>query len=184
MRSARELLASFTEEYRRIGDADPATYLEQARPQDRPELLVLIDAFLARQPRRRSSAIRPEEADRWRPRSTRSSGRSLAYRAAGPSCCRGYVAPPGSGELEVVEQLAAALDVSAKHEKVALYYHEIKRVCSRPKVCPTACSTRSRRSSTHAERTTPSWTSHARRTRTDRAGRAGRLHAPCARCRR
>jgi hypothetical protein len=47
-----QLMASYIAEHRRGETADPVSYLERAAPSDRRELAALIDAYLARSPRR------------------------------------------------------------------------------------------------------------------------------------
>src|SRR5512132_1689739 len=53
MADVERLLHDFIAEDREAGEADPGTYLVRVRGTDRAELEALIDAYLARAPRRR-----------------------------------------------------------------------------------------------------------------------------------
>ena len=52
MSSVQRLLSAFIEEHRAGGDADPSAYLERVPYRERLALAALIDAYLARAPRR------------------------------------------------------------------------------------------------------------------------------------
>ncbi len=125
MSTVERLLAEYMEEHRRSGDADPLVYLERASPEDRRELTALIDAFLARAPRRAfdEAAFRESRAEA----TVEALERSIAG-AAGlwPALLPGLRARAGLKRRELVERLAAALGVQQRQAKVERYYHEME----------------------------------------------------------
>jgi hypothetical protein len=126
MSDVERLLSEYIAEHREQGDADPQGYLERVDGLDRRELAALIDAYLARAPRRG-----------WDPEAFRDSGtarqvealsRSLAGESGlWPSLLPRLRARARLKRVEVVSRLAAALGVAWREEKVGLYYHEMEQ---------------------------------------------------------
>ena len=126
MSEVDRLFDAYKAEHRAGGAADPLDYLDRLQDVDRSELAALIDAYLARAPRRA-----------WDP---------AAYAASSAETTVGRLerAMDGSSGLwpallpqlreraqlrrsEVVERVAALLGVADREEKVARYYHEMEQ---------------------------------------------------------
>jgi hypothetical protein len=126
MSDVERLLSEYIAEHREHGDADPRAYLEQVAGLDRCELAALIDAYLARAPRRD-----------WDPQAFRESGtvrqvEALSRAVAGESGLWPSLLPrlrerARLRRTEVVGRLAAALGVAGREEKVGLYFHEMEQ---------------------------------------------------------
>src|SRR3954453_14521131 len=120
------LLSEYIAAHRAREDVSPSEYLARAEGGDRKELAALIDAYLARAPRR--------EFD---PEAYRESGvasgvgrlsRSLVGASGlGPSLLPRLRTAARLKRSELVERLAAALGVSGSEEKVAVYYHQMEQ---------------------------------------------------------
>jgi hypothetical protein len=126
MSDVERLLSEYIADHREHGDADPRAYLDQVEGLDRLELAALIDAYLARAPRRD-----------WDPQAFRESGtvrqvEALSRAVAGESGLWPSLLPrlrerARLRRTEVVSRLAAALGVEGREEKVGLYYHEMEQ---------------------------------------------------------
>jgi hypothetical protein len=126
MSDVEQLLSEYIAAHRAHGDADPRDYLARVEGLDRRELAALIDAYLARAPRRD-----------WDPQAYRDSGierqvealsRSLSGEAGlWPSLLPRLRTRARLRRIEVVGRLAAALGVEGREDKVGLYYHEMEQ---------------------------------------------------------
>jgi hypothetical protein len=127
MASVTRLLAQYVAEHRSGGDADPNAYLDRALPHQRGELAALIDAYLARAPRRAF-----DEAA-FRSSSAQATVDALERAIAGASGRWPVVLPRlrsrvGLKRSELVERLANSLGLGAhSKEKVGRYYHEMEQ---------------------------------------------------------
>ena len=126
MTDVDRLLKEYVAAHRAREDVDPGDYLSRAQGAERKELAALIDAYLARAPRR--------EFD---PEAYRSSGmaddvgrlsRSLTG-ASGlwPSLLPRLRTSARLKRSELVERLATALGVGGREDKVADYYHQMEQ---------------------------------------------------------
>src|SRR4051794_26836296 len=126
MTDVDRLLSEYMAAHRAREDVSPSEYLARVVGGDRKELAALIDAYLARAPRR--------EFD---PEAYRESGMASAVErlsrslvgASGlwPSLLPRLRAAARLKRSELVERLAAALGVSGREEKVAVYYHQMEQ---------------------------------------------------------
>ena len=126
MADVERLLHEFIAEDRSGGDADPLAYLTRTRGTDRAELEALIDAYLARAPRRRvdPTAGQPAAARRAVDELTRAvAGRSGWWPALLPRL-RGAARLRRS---EVVDRLAGDLGATGREAKVGAYYHAMEQ---------------------------------------------------------
>jgi hypothetical protein len=126
MTDVDRLLADYISEHQMGGDADPREYLSRARPTERTELAVLIDAYLVRAPRQPfdQAAFRGSSAER----TVDELERAVAGRAGlWPAVLPRLRDRAGLKRSTLVERLANALGVSDRHEKVAGYYHEMEQ---------------------------------------------------------
>jgi hypothetical protein len=126
MTSVSRLLAQYVEEHRSGGEADPSAYLERADPKQRPELAALIDAYLARVPRR------PFDEAAFRESRSQATVDALERAIAGASGQWPVALPQlrrraGLKRGQLVERLAQSLGVGARGEKVGLYYHQMEQ---------------------------------------------------------
>jgi hypothetical protein len=120
------LLADYIAEHRAGGEADPGAYLSRASPAERGELAALIDAYLARAPRE------PFDQARFAGSTTERTVDELERAISGQAGLWPALLPrlrdrAGLKRSALVEQLAAALGVSDRREKVAGYYHEMEQ---------------------------------------------------------
>ena len=126
MSRVEQLLADYVAEHRQHGDADPLVFIERAEPADRRELAALIDAYLARAPRRPfdEAAFRDSPEDQL----VEALERSLdGTGGLWPTLLPRLRAAAGLKRRELVERLAAALGVAGREEKVGRYYHEMEQ---------------------------------------------------------
>jgi hypothetical protein len=126
MTSVTQLLADYMEEHRGGGEADPDAFLERAAPDERAELAALIDAYLARAPRRAfdEAAFRDSSAE--------ATVDGLQRAITGASGLWPVLLPrlrkrAGVKRRELVELLAKALGVGAQTDKVGRYYHQMEQ---------------------------------------------------------
>jgi hypothetical protein len=122
MTSVKKLLAEYMREHRGGGEADPGSFLDRAAPDDRAELAALIDAYLARAPRRGFA-----EAS-FRDSSAEATVDELQRAITGASGLWPLLLPrlrkrAGVKRRELVEQLARVLGVGVQTDKVGRYYH-------------------------------------------------------------
>lgn len=126
MSDVERLLRDYIEEHRAGGAADPRAYLDQVEGTDRRELEALIDAYLARAPRRAWSAEAYEASGE--PQLVESLSRSLEG-ASGlwPSLLPSLRERAQLRRRDLVERLAAALGAGDREEKVGAYYHQMEQ---------------------------------------------------------
>jgi hypothetical protein len=126
MSDVDRLLAEYIAEHRAGGKADPRTYLSRASRTERRELAALIDAYLARAPRQQfdEAMFRGSSAER----TVDELERAIAGQAGlWPALLPRLRDRAGLRRSELVERLAVALGVSARKDKVAVYYHEMEQ---------------------------------------------------------
>ncbi len=126
MADVERLIREFIAEDRSGGDADPLAYLQRARGTDRAELEALIDAYLARAPRRRvdPAADQPAAARRAADELTRAvAGRGGWWPALLPR----LRAAARLRRSEVVDRLARDLGATEREAKVGAYYHAMEQ---------------------------------------------------------
>jgi hypothetical protein len=119
------LLAEYMAEHRAGGKADPSEFVLRAAPAERRELATLIDGYLARAPRTPLAHQAPPE-----PRAE-ATIEALSRSIGGAAGLWPAVLPQlrnraGLKRRELVDRLAAALDVSGRESKVGRYYHEME----------------------------------------------------------
>src|SRR4051812_385401 len=121
------LLGEYIAEHRAGGPADPLKYLAHAASDDeRAELSVLIDGYLARAPRRRWDAegFTSSSAARVAEGLERSIGGAGGLWPLELPRLRERVR---LRRAELVDRLAEALGVVGREKKVAGYYHEMEQ---------------------------------------------------------
>jgi hypothetical protein len=126
MTDVERLLQDFVEEHRAGGDVDPLAYLDRLEGTDRAELAALIDAYLARAPRREwdPEAYAGSSAERV----VESLERSLHGRAGlWPSILPRLRERAKLKRADLVSRLADALGVRDQEQKVAVYYHQMEQ---------------------------------------------------------
>ena len=126
MTDVEQLLREYIEEHKASGAADPQSYLRRLEGDDRSELAALIDAYLARAPRRA-----------WDPEAFERSGMapfvdSVARSLQGSAGLWPSLLPRLRNRVRItradlVAQLAERLGAQAKRDKVALYYHQMEQ---------------------------------------------------------
>ncbi len=120
------LFARYVAEHQAGGAADPRAYLARAAPAERAQLAALIDAYLARAPRR---PFDPSEfAGSTAERTVDELQRALAGQAGlWPALLPALRDRAGLRRGELVQRLSAALGVAGQSEKVAGYYHAMEQ---------------------------------------------------------
>ena len=126
MSSVQRLLSAFIEEHRAGGDADPSAYLERVPYRERLALAALIDAYLARAPRRAFDEARARETG------AQASADSLTRAISGTSGLWPVLLPRLRARAalkrhDLVERLAQSLGVGAQTAKVERYYHQMEQ---------------------------------------------------------
>jgi hypothetical protein len=126
MNDVDRLLADYIAEHRAGGEANPGEYLARASRAQRTELAALIDTYLAHAPRE------PFNQATFRGSSAERTVDELERAIAGQAGLWPAVLPrlrhrAGLKRSELVERLAAALGVSGRKDKVAVYYHEMEQ---------------------------------------------------------
>jgi hypothetical protein len=125
MNSVHQLLSEYIAA-QRSGNTDPIAFLERAAPGEREELTALIDAYLARAPRRQLD----EAAFRDSPSEAVVEALERSMDGEGglwPALLPRLRAAAGLKRRELVERLAARLGASGREEKVGAYYHEMEQ---------------------------------------------------------
>jgi hypothetical protein len=120
------LLSEYKEAHRSGADADPGPFLSRLEGADREALAGLIDAYLARVPRRDFDP----GAFRGSPAAEVAEGvqRSLAGSAGlWPALLPRLRAQARLRRSDLVAELAARLGAQSRQEKVASYYHEMEQ---------------------------------------------------------
>jgi hypothetical protein len=126
MSDVDKLFVDYTQQYRELGSADADAYLNRLEGAPRRELAALIDAYLARQPRRQVDidAAADPHAHAVADAVHRSfHGRAGMWPVILPQLRR----QSELGDSEVGARLAAELGVSNRAEKVEHYYREMER---------------------------------------------------------
>jgi hypothetical protein len=125
MNSVETLLDEYIAEHGRGGEADPVAYLSRAAPQDRRELALLIDGFLARAPR---APLGQRPLSDPRSEATIDALSRSIGGAAGlwPALLPRLRDRAGLKRRELVERLAGSLGVGDRVPKVERYYHEME----------------------------------------------------------
>lgn len=126
MTDIERLLSDYIQRYE-AGEPDPAAVLDRVEGLEREELAALIDGYL----------IHAAPAEEWDANRIEGSiaervGARLAEEWAGVSgqLPEALLEARGTAQIrraELVDRLAAALGVSERREKVALYYHRLER---------------------------------------------------------
>jgi hypothetical protein len=123
--SVHPLLEEFIAEDRAGGVADPAAYLARVSGAERAELEALLDAYLARAPRRPFD--RAAFADSGAARVADALDRSLGAGGTWPALLPRLRDRAQLRRAEVVARLAGALGVGDREAKVAAYYHAMEQ---------------------------------------------------------
>jgi hypothetical protein len=126
MTDVDRLLSEYIAAHRAREDVDPGDYLGRADGADRAELAALIDAYLARAPRRHfdPQAYRESGMAEGVERLSRSlTGESGLW----PSLLPRLRAAAKLKRSELVSRLARALGVADREDKVADYYHQMEQ---------------------------------------------------------
>ncbi|MEA2332286.1 MAG: hypothetical protein QOH58_2424 [Thermoleophilaceae bacterium] len=127
MTDVERLLAEYKEAHRADGaPADPRPYLARASGPDRAALGALIDAYLARAPRRSFDAAR------FRDSAAAPMAESLQRALSGSGGLWPALLPRLRNQArlrraELVSELAARLGAQSQTEKVAAYYHQMEQ---------------------------------------------------------
>ena len=126
MADVERLMHEFIAEDGSGGDADPLAYLRRLRGADRAELEALIDAYLARTPRRRvdPTADQPAAARRAADELTRAFGGRSGW---WPALLPRLRATARLRRSEVVDRLARDLGAADREAKVGAYYHAMEQ---------------------------------------------------------
>jgi hypothetical protein len=126
MSEVERLMHEYVERYAAGGPADPREFLEQVEGAERTELAALIDAYLARAPRR--DWVAEDHAGSPAPAVVESINRSLAGSGGlWPALLPRLRERARLRRAEVVDRLAAALGAEDGREKVAAYYHRMEQ---------------------------------------------------------
>jgi hypothetical protein len=126
MSDVDRLFTEYVSEHQAGGEADPRSFLARASPDDRAELAALIDGYLIRAPRQEvdPETFRGLPAERTVDELERVIGGQSGLWPALLPRLRDRI---GLKRSELVEQLAQALGVANRSEKVASYYHEMEQ---------------------------------------------------------
>ena len=124
--SVQRLLEEFIAEDRAGGVADPAAYLARVSGAERAELEALLDAYLARAPRRTfdRAAFASSGASA---RVVEALDRSLGVSGTWPALLPRLRDRAQLRRADVVARLARALDVGDREARVAAYYHAMEQ---------------------------------------------------------
>ncbi len=126
MTDLERLLSEYKLAHRASPDADPAPYLAQLAGAEREALSQLIDAYLARAPRRDFDPA----AFRASPAASAAEGLQRSLAGAGglwPALLPRLRTQARLRRSELVAELAARLGAQSRQEKVARYYHEMEQ---------------------------------------------------------
>src|SRR6266536_786078 len=125
MTDVERLLHEFITADRSGGDPEPGDYLRRAGGTDRAELEALIDAYLARAPRRAFDATAFERSAARRV--SDGLGRSLGGRGGvWPALLPRLRDRARLRRAELVARLSAELDATGHEAKVGAYYHAME----------------------------------------------------------
>jgi hypothetical protein len=126
MSDVDRILAEYKQAHRGGGDADPRPFLGRVSGVEREQLAALIDAYLARAPRRESDSAAYQD-------SRAAAVADAAHRTLTGSAGLWPVLLPRLRNqarirrADLVAELAARLGAQSRQEKVALYYHEMEQ---------------------------------------------------------
>jgi hypothetical protein len=126
MTALERLLNEYKEAQRASPDADPAPFLAQVAGAEREALTQLIDAYLARAPRRAFDPV----VFRASSAATAAEGVQRSLAGAGglwPALLPRLRTQARLRRSELVAELAARLGAQSRQEKVARYYHEMEQ---------------------------------------------------------
>jgi hypothetical protein len=126
MSDVDRILAEYKQAHRSGGEADPRPFLARVSGVDREQLAALIDAYLARAPRR------PFDAADYRDSPAVAAADAAERTLAGAAGLWPVLLPRLRTEARIkradlVAELAARLGAQSRREKVALYYHEMEQ---------------------------------------------------------
>ena len=125
MSNVDRLFAEYIAEHRAGGEADPVTYMDRAKLEERHELAALLDGYLARAERA------PFDEQALGGSAAEGTIDALERALAGSSGLWPAVLPRLRARIdlkrsELVERLAVALGVTGQREKVATYYNAME----------------------------------------------------------
>ena len=126
MSDVDHLFTEYVREHQAGGEADPRYFLARASPGERTELAALIDGYLTRAPRQ---TVDPET---FRGSATERTVDELERVIGGQGGLWPALLPRlrdriGLKRSELVRQLAEALGVGNRSDKVAAYYHQMEQ---------------------------------------------------------
>jgi hypothetical protein len=126
MSEVERILAEYKEAHASGGDADPRPFLARVSGVEREQLAGLIDAYLARAPRR------PFDAAAYRDSPAVTAAAAAQRALAGSAGLWPVLLPRLRNEARIrradlVAELAARLGAQSQRDKVALYYHEMEQ---------------------------------------------------------
>jgi hypothetical protein len=126
MSDVERILAEYKQAHRSGGDTDPRPFLARVSGVEREQFAALIDAYLARAPRR------PFDAAGYRDSSAVAAADAAQRTLAGSAGLWPVLLPRLRNEArlkraDLVAELAARLGAQSRREKVALYYHEMEQ---------------------------------------------------------
>jgi len=126
MSEVERILAEYKEAHGSGGDADPRPFLARVSGVDREQLAELIDAYLARAPRR------PFDAAAYRDSPAVTAADAAQRALAGSAGLWPVLLPRLRNEARIrradlVAELAARLGAQSRRDKVAAYYHEMEQ---------------------------------------------------------
>jgi hypothetical protein len=126
MSEVERILAEYKEAHGSGGDADPRPFLARVPGVEREQLAGLIDAYLARAPRR------PFDAAAYRDSPAVTAADAAQRALAGSAGLWPVLLPRLRNEARIrradlVAELAARLGAQSRRDKVALYYHEMEQ---------------------------------------------------------
>src|SRR5438270_11237759 len=126
MSDVDRLFSEYVTDHQAGGDADPRAFLARASPDDRAELAALIDGYLMRAPRHEvdPETFRGSSAERTVDELERIIGGQSGLWPALLPRLRDRI---GLKRSELVRQLAEALGVGNRSDKVAAYYHQMEQ---------------------------------------------------------
>jgi len=126
MSEVERILAEYKQAHQSGGDANPRPFLARVSGVEREQLAGLIDAYLARAPRR------PFDAAAYRDSPAVAAAAAAQRALAGSAGLWPVLLPRLRNEARIrradlVAELAARLGAQTRRDKVALYYHEMEQ---------------------------------------------------------
>jgi hypothetical protein len=122
----QQLLTDYIAEHSTGGVADPQVLLSRAEPTQRERLAELIDGYLARAPRQAFDPVRFAQSPAARIVANLETALDAEI-AAWPVLLPRLRVRAALKRSELVARLADGLGVSAKRDKVAVYYHQMEQ---------------------------------------------------------